>query len=100
MEGDGRARCGVDGQVQDVAAAVVAGRVELLAAGPGRGGVDLGADDAFLAGKRAGEYLTVRADDRGVAAGEPVVCIAVEAVPAGQAGGRSVARMQEVMPIT
>ena len=53
VERDGRARRGVNRQVQHVTAAVMTGRVELHTAGPGRSGVDLGVEDSLLAGRRA-----------------------------------------------
>src|SRR6185312_11878633 len=79
---------GVDDQAEDVAAAVVANRIELLAADPGPGRVDLGVEHAFLAGQRARQYVPFGADDDGVAAGQPVAAVAVQAVAAGQVRGQ------------
>ena len=73
---------GVDDQAEHVAAAVVTDRIELLAADLGPSRVDLGVEHAFLAGQRARQYVPFGADDDGIAAGQPVITVAVQAVAA------------------
>ena len=58
-ERDGRTRGGIDSQVKDVAAAVMADRTELLAAVAGPCHVDLGVEQAFLTDERTSEYIRV-----------------------------------------
>src|ERR1700745_1328353 len=53
---------GVDDQAEDVAAAVVADRIELLAADPGPGRVDFGVAHALLAGHAAPQEGSLGAD--------------------------------------
>ncbi len=56
----------VHGQLEDVAAAVVADGVELVTTGSGSRRVSVGVDDAGFADEGPGEHVAIGADDHGV----------------------------------
>jgi len=70
-----RLRAVVNPQAEHLRTVVVADRIEQALPGPGRGPVEGGVEDAFLADQWSGQHGRVRADDRRVPLGSARSCV-------------------------
>src|SRR5207244_2029594 len=77
-------RTRVDRQPKHIWPRVVTGGIEHAAVTAGASKVEIGIEDSRRAHERPGNEISVRTDDRGVSAAEPVVVPAVESVEPGE----------------